>query len=202
LGARAKGQTEGVAERLVGVMAHPIRLEALRIFYYRVASTTEVAKELGESFGVVYHHVNDLRERGLIEEVRAEPKGGSVEHFYRGKIPTHFSDAAWARLPLTAREEISGLVLQAIWGEILRALRERTFDSLPERHLSWLPMNLDDEGLADLVRMQKAWLEDLVRLRDENAERLNGSGETGTRIVGSIMSFGTPPGFGFADSER
>jgi DNA-binding transcriptional ArsR family regulator len=191
-----------IAERLVKAVAHPIRLEALRIFCYRTASANEVAKELGETLGMVTYHVKVLRDFGCIEAVRSEKKRGATEHFYRAVVPPEFNDDEWAQLPQSTREAISGIVIRGIFGEVVRAFHHRTFDARDDRHASWVPMEVDQLGWEELTALQLDMLVHALRIKDESAERLRRTGKSGQRVVAVTLGFETPPGFGFLSPEH
>ncbi len=188
-------------QRLVETLAHPIRLEALRIFSYGVASPSEVASELHVTLGSLTYHVKVLRDFGCIESVRTAQVRGATEHFYRAVLPPHFEDEEWAKLPQAKREEISATVFQALFGEVLRAFHQRTFDARADRHMSWVPMELDEQGWCELVAKQLELLMEALRIKGESAERLHAKGETGKRVVAVTLGFETPAGFGFLPPE-
>lgn len=188
------------AQRLVEAVAHPIRLETLRICSYRVASPSEVASELGKTLGTITYHVQVLRDFGCIESVRTAPVRGATEHFYRAVLPPHFEDDEWAKLPQDKREEVSEMVFQALLGEVLRAFHHRTFDARKNRHLSWVPMELDEQGWRELIAKQLELLTEKLRIKAESEERLRATGKSGVRIVAGTIGFETPPGFGFLPS--
>ena len=198
----AKSKSRGTGQRLVQAVAHPIRLEVLRIFYYRTASPNEAAKELGISLGTVAYHVRVLKDFGCIELVDSRPVRGATEHFYRATVPAHISDEDWAKLPQTTREMNSAVMLQGAIGEVVRACQEGTFDARKDRHLSWVPLEVDEQGWRELVAKQLELLEEVIRIKAESAERLLDSEEPGQRVVAAMLGFETPQGFGFVDPER
>lgn len=193
--------TKGIAERLVAAVAHPIRLEVLRVLTYKVASPNELSKELCQTLGTISYHVKILRQFGCIESVQDRPVRGATEHFYRAILPPHFEDEEWAKLPPPAREEISSMILQAILGEVLRAFHHHTFDARDDRHLSWVPMELDEQGWRELIAKQLELLMEEFRIRAESAERLRAAEKSGQRVVAVMMGFETPTGFGFFTPE-
>ncbi len=197
---KAKSIDKG--QRLVQAVAHPIRLEVLRIFYYRIASPNEVAKELKASLGTIAYHVRVLKDFGCIEEISSRPVRGATEHFYRATVPPHFEDRDWAELPKKSREDVSTMALQGVIGEVVRACQEGTFDARKDRHLSWVPMEVDAQGWRELVSKQLELLHEMMRIKAESTERLLETGESGQRVVGATVGFETPPGFGFVDPER
>jgi DNA-binding transcriptional ArsR family regulator len=196
----AKRKSKALDARLIEAVSHPIRLEALRIFFYRVASPNEVAQELGENVSVVSHHVRVLKELDHIELVKTEQRRGAVEHFYRAVVPTHIDDAGWEKLSKSRRQQLSVLVLQAVFGEVVRAVTKETFDARVDRHLSWVPFSVDEQGWDELTKRMAGWLDEIEEVKAASAKRLAANGEKGQRVVTSLMSFETPPGFGFGDA--
>lgn len=198
--APAKRKSKALDARLIEAVSHPIRLEALRIFSYRVASPSEVAQELGENVSVVSHHVRVLKELDHIELVKTAQRRGAVEHYYRALVPICIDDAGWAKLSMARRQDLSVLVLQAVFGEIVRALTKETFNSRDNRHLSWVPFHVDERGWDELTGRMAAWLDEVEEIKAASAERLAASGEAGQRVVATLIGFETPPGFGFGDT--
>jgi DNA-binding transcriptional ArsR family regulator len=80
--------------RLIKALGHPVRVRALEILNARVASPSELAKELGEPLGNVAYHVKILEENDAIELVRTAPVRGALEHFYRASVNTQIAQAA------------------------------------------------------------------------------------------------------------
>lgn len=66
----------------VKALSHPIRVEILETLQGRVASPTELSREMDESVGVISYHANTLVRCGCLELVHTEPRRGSIEHFF------------------------------------------------------------------------------------------------------------------------
>ena len=96
-----------VDQRLIKALGHPLRMSVLAILNARVASPSELAKELGEPLGNVAYHVKILEETGAIELVRTAPVRGALEHFYRATTDV---DATWLDLDDAAYEEVAALL--------------------------------------------------------------------------------------------
>jgi DNA-binding transcriptional ArsR family regulator len=76
-------QTTPPEPEILGALAHPIRLSimgaALDEFSpKRIAETFD-----GVSLQLISYHVRILRDAGLLELSRTEPRRGALEHFYR-----------------------------------------------------------------------------------------------------------------------
>jgi DNA-binding transcriptional ArsR family regulator len=72
--------------RLIKALGHPVRVRALEVLHQRIASPSELAKELREPLGNVAYHVKILEENDAIELVRTAPVRGALEHFYRASV--------------------------------------------------------------------------------------------------------------------
>jgi DNA-binding transcriptional ArsR family regulator len=74
-------QLDALAQGLQG-FGHPTRIRALVLLEFE-SSPAEIATVIDAPLGVVSYHVRMLREYGLIEQTRTEPKRGALQHFYR-----------------------------------------------------------------------------------------------------------------------
>jgi DNA-binding transcriptional ArsR family regulator len=131
--------------RIMKALSHPIRMRALAVLSEKVASPSDLAKELDEPLGVVSYHVRQLLEFKCVELVRTAQRRGAVEHYYRATERPIFKEG-WDRLPKEARTALSSGVLAEVWHDVGRALAAGTFDGDPGRHLSWTNLVLDQEG--------------------------------------------------------
>jgi DNA-binding transcriptional ArsR family regulator len=199
---RAKAKVKGLAERVLRASTHPLRLDIQCILFNRVSSPNRIAKELGEDVSTICHHIDVLEGDGVIELVRTEPRRGAVEHFYKAIVPARHSDSAWARLSKPARRSITTVTLRGVIGEAMRAVTHDTFDARKDRHLSWLPLQLDEQGWEELRDKMAAWLGEVERIKRDAAERLDDSEEAGSRFFASLMAFETPPGLGLTPSDE
>src|SRR3954465_15248577 len=102
-------------EALLKAISHPLRHRLLGLLDGRVASPNELARELELPLGRVSYHIRLLHELGAIALVRAEPRRGALEHFYRAVTRVWFGEGEWARLPRSARRGILGHNLQQIF---------------------------------------------------------------------------------------
>ncbi len=188
-----------LTDQVLHAISHPVRIEIQCILFNRTASPNEIAKELGEDLGKISHHVEVLKDEGIIRMVDTKQRRGAVEHFYRAVLPPTHSDAAWAKLPKSTRASITAVTLRGLIGETVRAMVHGTFDARKNRHLSRIPMMLDEEGWQKLVGSQAQWLEEAEQIKAEAAGRLAASGEEGRRFFAGIVGIETPAGVGMAD---
>jgi DNA-binding transcriptional ArsR family regulator len=163
--------TQAVDQRLVKAIGHPLRARLLAILNERVASPNELAKETGEPLGNVSYHVRLLADLECVELVKTEPRRGAVEHYYQATIAPWFDKETWTQVPASLRSGASSTSLSLIVDEAAKAIRDGSFDSRPDRHVSRAPLMLDDEGWKDLAGLLDDLLERALQLKAESANR-------------------------------
>ena len=81
------------------------------------------------------------------------------------------------------------MMLQAVIGEAVGALRTGSFDSRTDRHLSWVPIKLDEEGWGEVVSLLAEALAGVQEIGARAANRLTAGDERGIEAVVSMMGF-------------
>jgi DNA-binding transcriptional ArsR family regulator len=107
----------------------------------------------------VAYHFKKLLEADCVVLVERVPRRGASEHIYRSKMLALHTDEDFEGLSLEERRNISRSTLQMLVARAEGALYQGTFDKRPDRHLSWVPMELDDEGWQELRDLQAETLE-------------------------------------------
>ena len=74
-----------------------------------------------------------------------------------------------------------------------RAIREDTFDARADRHLTWMPMQLDERGWGEVIAALAATFADLDKIRLDSRDRLAGSGEAVIPATVAMLGFESPP---------
>jgi DNA-binding transcriptional ArsR family regulator len=156
--------------RLIKAISHPLRHRVLVLLNEREASPKELAEELQEPIGRVSHHVRALARLGAIRLVRTAPRRGAVEHFYRALIPTWFTDAEWATLPLSTRRSVFGEYLGRIYRDVSGAFERGGFDHA-RAHVSYTLLDLDDEGIVAVSELLDTTLQRVLEINAECAKR-------------------------------
>src|SRR3954447_17129680 len=132
-----------VDENLAKALSHPLRPRILqRLDEEAVASPNQLAEALAEPLGNVSYHVRILRELGLVELVRTEPRRGALEHFYRATARPWLDDEQWAALPPGFRARTLGRTVSEILEQAATASRQGGFDG-PQAHASHAVLALD-----------------------------------------------------------
>lgn len=179
----------GVDQRLVKALAHPLRVEILTILNERMASPNELSKELEEGLSQVSYHVKVLKDFECIEMVKTEPRRGAVEHYYRATERAFLTDRDWQKLPDSVKPGVSASVVELFMGEVAAAFQEGTFDAREDRHLSWTPGVVDEQGWNESVDLVNETLERVISIHADSAKRLTKSGEEGIPAIAVLMNF-------------
>lgn len=184
-----KKKGTGVDQRLVKALAHPLRVEILTILNERMASPNELSKELEEGLSQVSYHVKVLKDFECIEMVKTEPRRGAVEHYYRATSRAFLTDSDWQSLPESVKPGVSASSIQMIIDDVVGALTGGTFDARDDRHLSWTPGVVDQQGWEDAVDLANETLDRVLAIHADSAKRLAKSGEEGIPATMVVMNF-------------
>jgi DNA-binding transcriptional ArsR family regulator len=190
-----KGKSSGVDQRLVKALAHPLRVEILAILNERMASPNELSKELEEGLSQVSYHVKVLKDFECIEMVKTEPRRGAVEHYYRATARAFLSDNEWKKLPDSIKPGMSAAFIKMVIDDVVTALNAGTFDAREDRHVSWTPGVVDEQGWDESVDLINETLDKIIAIHAASAKRLAKSGEEGIPATAVLLGFeGLPAG--------
>jgi DNA-binding transcriptional ArsR family regulator len=184
---------EGITQQLAKALAHPLRMRILSALHDGISSPNQLSQQLGEPLGNVSYHVKTLLEYDCIELVKTEPRRGAVEHFYRATERAFLSDEDWAKIPASAREGITGVILETIGEDATRAMVEGTITERTDSHVSRSPLVLDEQGWTDLNKLLNELLDQANEIQSESAARLSkskGEGSINTKLA--LLHFETP----------
>ena len=194
MAAMTKGKQTSVDQRLVKALGHAIRVQALTILNERVASPNEIARELGENLSQVSYHVKVLRNNECIELVKTKPRRGAVEHYYRATARASLMDLEFEQLPPSVRKSLSATLLQNVVEDATEAIKTGTFDARDDRHLSWTPVILDEEGWDEANQVLSDALQGILKVQTNSAARLSESDLAGFSATMTIMGYEAPGG--------
>jgi DNA-binding transcriptional ArsR family regulator len=180
-------QQHELDSNLVKALSHPLRMRILSRLNEGIASPNEMAKQFEESLPLVSYHVRILRELECIELVRTTPRRGAIEHHYRALTRPFLDDHDWAQLPPSARKAVSNTVLTKALGDVHDAVATATFDDRPDRHLSYSPLVLDEQGFQAVAARLGEVLEFAMQEQAASASRRQG-GEAGADEVRARMT--------------
>jgi len=188
---RAKAK-RGVNQDLVKSLAHELRAEILAILNERMASPNELAKELDEGLSQVSYHVKVLKDYNVIRLVKTEPRRGAVEHYYRATSRAYLTDRDWHELPKTAREAMSADLFQMILDDVVASLEGEVFDEREDRHMSWTPGVVDEQGWKEINGILDGALKDVLKAQAAAVKRLARSKEDGINMSVAMIGYEVP----------
>lgn len=182
--------------RLVKALAHPLRVNILRVLQARVASPSEIATDLDAPLGNVSYHVRVLERVGLLKLERTRQRRGAVEHYYRAVGRLRITNEAWAQVPTIIKDAMLSATLDQAVRFVGAAVAMGGFER-SDAHVSRRPMTLDQRGFADLAGAVKVLLNRSYEIEAESTKRLTASDhrdEINTGLV--MMLFEAPPADG------
>ena len=185
---------ETIDQNLVRALAHPMRVRILEALQGRTASPTEMARAFDESLGVVSYHVNALLDVECIEQVRTQPKRGTIEHFYTATPRSFIGHQDWRRAPLSVRGGVTSEALRTFVGKVGAAIDADTIDRREDTTLNWMPIVVDEQGWRETAEILDRALRDLMTVGARSRERLGGA--DGIPVVTGLAAFEAPPGGG------
>lgn len=172
-------------------MHNELRAQILILLNERVASRPEICKELGASFDNVRYEMDVLKRTKppLIELVHEKPVRGTVEKFYRATTKAYLDPSEWPGVPDAVKVGMRGSLLSILVDDAVAAVKDGTFDSLENAHMSWTPMILDEQGWEDLVAVLFRAMEEAIKVKEDSASRLIGKDAVGTSCTVSILGY-------------
>jgi hypothetical protein len=163
-------------------------LEALQ---GHTASPTELARDFRESLGVVSYHANALLDVKCIEQVRTQPKRGTIEHFYTARPRSFIGDQDWRKAPLSVRSGVTSEAIRTFVDKVGAAIDADTIDSREDTTLNWMPITVDEKGWREAAEILDRALRELMTVAAESRERLGE--DDGIPVVTALAAFEAPP---------
>jgi len=185
------------------VLHHPWRARILEVLNERSMSVSQFVDEgliddlagrpRDQAISALAYHFRAVRGAGAIEIVEQNPRRGSTELVCRARTGALFSDEQWASLPEHERVAISQIFLNSFLSRAESAMYQNTFDSRVDRHLSWLAMEVDEQGWSEMVDLLNGVLDAVTTIHRESKARLETSGEQPIRATWGQLHFESPP---------
>lgn len=127
----------------------------------------------------IAYHFKELLKADCIVLVETIPRRGTNEHVYRSKMLALHTDEDFEVLDPERRRQISRSTLQMLVARAEGAIYQGTFDKRADRHLSWVPMELDEQGWQELRDLQAETLERAQGIKAAAIARKHERGEEG-----------------------
>lgn len=163
---------------VLSALEHPTRVHSLMILNERIASASEIGRELDRSSDHVAYHLKKLRKLGLVELVHVEETEGGRKagRFYRALARPWFDNETWEKVDPRRQGVITATMLGLCNADIAEAVRSGTIDE-PDSHISRTPLILDDDTYADLARLLDEVIEEMLAIQEEASVRIRRGAE-------------------------
>jgi hypothetical protein len=198
--------TPSYLTRLGVVYAHPIRLSIVTELYMREMSPTRYFEEFGGAGkNLVHWHFKQLASHGWLRKVKTEKRQsgrGRPQDVYRATELAVVDDDTWRELPLSIRSAFSHRTLEQMREQVQAAFVAETFDSRSDRHLTWTPVLLEGEVLAQQLRAMTSCFWTVLEEQTEARARLEASGEEPILMSVVLAGFESPPAGGDGGERR
>lgn len=183
-----------IDRRLIKAVSNPTRVDIFSILIERgPTSPSKIAKRLDHvSVNLVAHHIKVLRDLGCVELIDEVKHGGRTERIYRATKRAFFSSAETEAMAEEDGHVITLDILRMISEDLEAALLGRTFQQIRDNHLSRVPLRVDREGWAEIVRILDRSLDEVEEVRARSAERSAASGEEPIDVRVALMQFPMP----------
>lgn len=178
LTARRETASGAIEQNIVKALAHPLRVRILTVLNDQVASPNELRKLLEEGLSQVSYHVKVLRDFEMIEMVKAEPRRGAVEHFYRATSKVFVPSWVAKSWPKSARDGVAGTILEQAEVDLVESINAGLFNDRPDHVVARDPRTLDGKGREDAEVLAAEFFERYEKIGNEADKRLkNGEGD-------------------------
>jgi hypothetical protein len=191
------------SETICGVLKHPLRVRILEVLNEGPRSPSQFVEEglvprdqfnnYNQALSLASYHFRALEREGCLEIIESIPRRGAIEHVYRGKARVYFTDADFEAMPQEQRRKLSRISMQGLVARADRAIQEDTFDARSDRHLTWMPMHLDERGWGEVIKALAETFGELTQIREDAGDRLAGSGDEVIPVTVAMLGFESPP---------
>jgi DNA-binding transcriptional ArsR family regulator len=182
-----------IDHRLIKALGHPVREHVLAVLNEKIASTTEIGREIDLEVPAFYHHVEVLDDLGFLERVESRQRRGSKEHFFRARETMFFDDSAWEKVPASVRSDIIGSHLRSVMDELIGALLSGAFRARAT-HTTWLPGVFDKLGWQECLALMNETLTKVREIQTRSMGRVAVTGEPAIPATIAMMGFATGSG--------
>jgi DNA-binding transcriptional ArsR family regulator len=182
-----------IDRRLIKALSHPLREHLLAVLNERVASTSDIGREIDLDVPAFYHHVEVLEDLGFLERIESRRRRGAKEHFFRAKSTLLINDGDWWKIPVSVRSDLMVSQIQSLLDDIVGALRSGAFAANAGTHATWLPGILDKLGWQESVALMNETLARMMAIQKRSRERIAVTGEHGIPATVAVLGFGTSP---------
>lgn len=202
---RGKGRAKALDglphETACDVLQHPLRVRILEVMCEGDLSPVQFIKRgmlpptvkfdsPEAAMSHVSYHFKVLRDAGCIVLVDTKARRGATEHLYRSVALALHTDEEFKAMTFEQRRDISRSTLQMLIARADGAVIAGTFDKRPDRHLSWVPIQGDEEAWTELRELQAESLERAYGIKAAAAARNQDRRDGGKPVKTVPLTFG------------
>lgn len=178
---------------LVDTVGHRVGYAIYRVLTERAASATELAGILSQPRSTVGDHLRKLIASGLVESAGEEPRRGTTERFYRAAPSSRWlDDDVTGRLDPRQKRLTALQVARAAAADTSSALQSDRLDQRDDWCVASSRIATDPQGWRELAEIHRRVLEEVERVREESAERVDGEGVEPLRAISWVMLLELP----------
>lgn len=181
-----------VDQQMVRALAHPLRVEILRLLEEGPSGPKRLADRMREKLGNVSYHMKVLLDYGFVELVDNIPRRGAVEHIYalkRGGVGSR----NWQEVPPSVRTSAVGSALAGFVNRAIEALDAGTVESRDGSGINWFPLIVDETGWEELREILGGVEARFRAVGEKNAKRLDKLAD-GIPVIVALGAFETAHG--------
>jgi hypothetical protein len=182
--------------RLAKVFADPSNLKIITELNLAAMSATQLRDKIGGANVYAFdRRCKALLEQGWIVQVGSKTGGrrrGAREIFYRAAGPVYLDTGIWSAVPDDAKRGATWTTLRQFRERVDEALQANTFDRRPDRHLTWLPLLVDETGWGQVISLLEGFFRELFPAQGEAKSRLAQEDRRGFVATYFVAGFESP----------
>lgn len=183
----------GLDKELVDTVGHRVGYAIFRALTERPASARELAELLSQPRSTVGDQLRKLIAGGLVESAGEEARRGTTERFYRVAPGSRWlDDDATARLDPREKRRTALRVAREAATDTSLALRSDRLDQRNDWCVGSSRIAVDSQGWKELAEIHRQALEEVERVRDECAVRLEDEGAEPVRAISWVTLLELP----------
>lgn len=177
---------------LVDTVGHRVGYAIFRVLTERPASATELAALLSQPRSTVGDQLRKLIASGLVESAGEETRRGTAERFYRAASSRWLDDDVTGKLDPRQKRRTALRVAREAAVDIALALESDLLDQRNDWCVGSSRVAVDSQGWSELAEIHRRALEEVERVRDESADRLNSDSDEPVRAISWVMLLEMP----------
>jgi DNA-binding transcriptional ArsR family regulator len=178
-------------EDMYKALCHPLRREILAYLIERSSgSPSEMAKAINAPLPDISHHAKQLVKYGAAELAEERPtRRGSAERVYRPTARVIISTEEVEKMSVVNRQVFAGQIVQKICEDLRMGFEVGSFARRSDWNLSRAVLDVDEEGLQHLLKLQERVEEEMFDIQAESVARRVESQDLPIRVSFSQLCF-------------